>query len=198
MTVTVDGKTYTLTRTTKKIQAAWSKWLTDRAEERAFITADKYAERAVDAFAKAEAISRKYEDVDANTLSPDENDRMTLERDKLLATGRMHKATAQTVVERFNDRVASGEFEFYGNVALEHAQHGLPGQIMLVYLCLQPKHPDITLEQVERLHMLDADGVGHVTEWRDALLKSEGVRQKKGQTSGDSSTPTQSTPTPAT
>lgn len=195
--VTIDGKTWTLTRSTKKIQAAWAKWLADRAEERAFATAAKYREQAIAKFAEVDEINRRYEDVDFNTISPEENARVTLERNKLLAQARMLQADARGVVERFNDRYAAGEFEYYGTVAIDLAQQGLPGQMQLIYLCLKPKHPDVTYEDVVRSHMPNhetGDGHNHIDEWRDALLKSEGVRKKDTSPKPSSST---STPTPA-
>ena len=197
-TITINGKEWTLTRSTKGIQAAWSKWLTDRAEERVFSTAEKYTDMALASFAKANSINRQYENVDPNTIPPDENARATEERDKALANGPMLQAKSDKAVERFNDRVAAGEFEYYGNVALDLAQQGLPGQIQLVYLCLKPKHPDITVEMVERLHAPDDEGFNHINEWREALMKSEGFAGKKSQPpNSSSSTPISTPPTPA-
>lgn len=170
--ITIDGVSYTLTRSTKKIQAEWSKWLTDRAEERAFHTADKYRARAAKAVVEAQKLAANFDD-------PTRTAQDNVREEELTLQARMLQAEASKIVERFNDRVASGEFEYYGNVALEHAQQGLPGQIMLIYLCLIPKHPAITLEEVERLHMPDSRGQNHIAEWREALLRSEGVLIKK-------------------
>ena len=180
-TITVDGKTWTLTRSTKKIQAAWSKWLTDRAEERAFSTAEKYREKAAKCFAESNDISAKYADVSPSEISVEENASMTEKRNTLTRQGRVLEQEARNVVERFNDRAASGEFEYFGNVAIELAQQNLPGQIQLVFLCLQPKHPDVTVEDVVKTHMPDSRGENHIQEWRQALLKSEGVIVKKEQ-----------------
>lgn len=194
VSVTIDGKTWVLTRSTRAIQAAWSKWLTDRAEERAFITSEKLRERAITKFAELRQLTAKYEDVDPSSISPEENERLTLDRDKLLANARALQAESRSAIERFNDRVAAGEFEYYGTVAIDLAQQGLPGQMQLVYLCLKPKHPDVTMDDVIRAHMPNAesgDGKNHIDEWRDALLKSEGVRKKDTSPKSDSSTSTQ-------
>lgn len=180
--VTIDGVTWTLTRSTKDIQAKWSKWLTDRGEERAFLTADKYRERAVAKFAEVNALTAKYADADMNSITPEENARVTAERDKLLATARMLQAEARNVVKEFNDRATAGEFEYYGRVALDYGQQGLPGQMYLIWLCLLPKHPTVTLDEVVQSHMPDSEGYNHIEEWREALLRSEGVLGKKDKT----------------
>ena len=180
-TITIGDSVYTLTRSTKSIHAAWSKWLTDRAEAAVFATSDKYMTMAVKKFEEADEITRRYESVDIKDISPQENVEATAKRDSALFAGRQYQRKSSECVERFDDRVAAGEFEFYGNVSIELVQQGMPGQIMMVFLCLQPKHPDITVEKVTKLHLnpLD-DGENYIKEWRDALLKSEGVVQKKG------------------
>ncbi len=188
-TVTVEGVKYSLTRSSKGIQAEWAKWLTDRAEERVFATADKYRERSIKAFMESQALAANYD-------APDRKPEDTVREQELEMKARGLQAEARAVVERFNDRVAAGEFEFYGNVALEHGQQGLPGQIMLIYLCLKPKHPTITLDEVTRLHTPDSDGNNHIQEWRAALLKSEGVVTKKPVTSAPSTPTETTTPTP--
>ena len=193
---TVCGIEFNLTRSTKDIQAEWSKWLVGRAEARTFDMSDKLLKRAVLAFRKADEISAKYEDVDFTSISPEENAKATAERNDLVMQGRMLQAQAEKLLERFNDRVAAGEFEYYGSVAIDLAQRDLPGQMMLVYLCLKPKHPDITYDDVVALHMPDEDGVNHIKDIRDALLKSEGVVKKKGlgSESPDSQTTKSETP----
>lgn len=195
VTITIDGVEWELTRSTKKIQAAWAKWLSDRAEARAFATADKYRDKAAEVAVELRALNAKYTDADIVTVSAEENAEATAQRDKLARKLRMLEEEARAVIRDYNDRWAGGAFEFYGNVAIEIAQQNMPGQIMLAWLCLLPKHPTVTLEEVERLHMPDSEGVSHFQEWTDSLLRSEGLSKKKNTPSEASTTAQKTTPT---
>lgn len=79
---------------------------------------------------------------------------------------------ARAIIERFHDRKGAGEFEYHGNASITLAMSNLPGQFMLAYLCLQPKHPEVTLEEVTESYK------EHPQEWAEFLVQSEGVKKK--------------------
>ena len=197
------GKTYTLTKTTKGIQAAFGSWLADRAEAAAFEMASKYRKQARSLYRQAKAVQEKSEDA---KFSPAEEAKLAEEYSELTLEARALELEARNLMERFNDRKASGEFEFHGNVSIDMALANLPGQFQLCWLMLQPKHPELTLEEVIELHkgMLNDDGkpvkeegtritMMHV--WRKNLLEAEGVKNeeadgKPSEASTETSTPT--------
>lgn len=184
--VVVNGKEWTLTRSTKNMQAAWGAWLADRAETGAMHMASKMRKEARRLYKEARAIQAQSEE--DNSLEKEAEYRDKYE--ETVAEARSLEVEAAKQIERFNDRKAAGEFEFHGNVGINLAQQNLPGQFMLVWLCLQPKHPGVTMEEVVESHQ------NNVYVWRDALLKSEGVEtEKNDEEASSASTPIQPMPT---
>lgn len=176
----IGGKTWTLTRSTKKIQADWGKWFADRVESANMDTASNYRK-------KARAIWRdikKLEDESFADLEP------TPERGAELAAliedgtkeAQFLEFEARQIMQIFNDRKAAGEFEYHGNASLGVAMQNLPGQFQLAWLCLLPKHPGLTLEELIEAYQ------GHAKEWGEFLVRSEGAQKK------DAPPPAASTP----
>lgn len=181
---TIGGKTWTLTRSTKNIQAAWGKWYADRVEAAVLATAASYRKQA-------RALWRDVKQYEAEEMADElPTPSRAAELAALIADAQKEASflefEARASVERFNDRKGAGEFEFHGNASLNVAMQNLPGQFQLAYLCLQPKHPDVTMEEVMESYK------GHAQEWGEFLVRSEGVRSKNGGEAPSASTPASS------
>lgn len=186
LTKTIGGKSWTLIRSTKNIQADWGKWYAERVEAAVMDTAAAYRK-------KARALRRDIEKwQDEQIGDPQPADERVLELDALIDDAAKEAAflefEARAIIERFGDRKGAGEFEYHGNAALQHAMQNLPGQFHLAYLCLKPKHPTVTLDEVVQAF------AGNAQEWAAFLIESEGAGKKKEVTN---STPTDTEPTPA-
>lgn len=186
---TIDGKIWTLTRSTWNIQAAWGKWYADRVEASVMDTAAAYRKRS-------RALAK---DVKAWTDEERADEMPTPERGAELAAliedaskeAMFLDFEARAIIERFGDRKAAGEFEYTGNAGMGVAMQNLPGQIYLAYLCLQPNHPGITLEEVTEAYKSNGQA------WSAFIIRAEGVGSKNGGASS-ASTPASTEKSPAT
>ena len=186
---TINGKEWTLSRSTWGIQSRWSEWLADRAEKVALATAEKYRDQAAEIWAKVEQMRKANLDGNYENISDEERATIDTEGMKLSRKARIMETEARWVVERYQDRRAAGEYEFHSFGVGQLAQANLPGQIYLIWLCLCPNHPGLKLEEVAKAHMPDGGPDNFVDEWRQLLLKSEGVLEKNGQSGIPASTP---------
>lgn len=186
---TIGGKRWTLTRSTKDIQAAWGKWFAERVEAAVMDTASAYRKRAR---ALDRDIERwQLEERGAVQPTPARGAELAALIEDASKEARFLDFEARAIIERFGDRRGAGEFEYHGNASLSLAMHNLPGQFQLAYLCLLPKHPNITLEEVIENYK------GHAKEWGEFLIQSEGAAPKNAGEAAPASTPA-STPTAPT
>lgn len=167
----IGGKRWTLVRSTWDMQIKWGRWYAERVESSVMRTAEAYRK-------KARSLWRDVERYNAE-LYADElpNEARNVELcalvDDASREARFLEEEARTIIREFNDRDGAGEFEYTGNAGLSKALQNLPGQFYLAWLCLQPKHPGITLDEVTQAYK------GHAQEWGQFLVRSEGAQTKK-------------------
>lgn len=182
ITQTIGDKSWTLTRSTKAIQAAWGKWFAERVEASVMDTAASYRKRSR-ALAK-DIENWQREERGDDQPAPARGAELALLIEEASKEQQFLEFEARAVIERFNDRRGAGEFEYHGNASLSLALFNLPGQFQLAWLCLLPKHPTVTLDEV-----IDSFR-GHGKEWGEFLIKSEGVGSKNVGAAPSVSTPT--------
>lgn len=192
--VTINGKDWQLTRSTWDMQAKWGQWLADRAEAAAHRTAQTYRKQAEPLHHQLEELRKQ---ADAAVLTEIERIKINARGKELMDAIAKLEQAAIDAVEKFQDRLAAGDFEFHSATVGQMAQMNLPGQFQLIWLCLQPYHPGITLEEVVKAHMPSGGPNNFIHEWRQALLRSEGVLEKKADSDSGPKT-SDSTSTPAT
>lgn len=189
---TINGKEWILTRSTWDIQGKWGQWLADRAEVAAHRTARAYRKEAEPLQRELDALRTR---ADTQVLTDADRAQINARGKELIRDISGFEQASTDAVQKFQDRLAAGEFEFHSATVGQMAQMNLPGQFQLVWLCLQPNHPGITLEEVVKAHMPSNGPNNFIHEWRQALLKSEGVLEKNEEPPTDgATTPTKENP----
>jgi len=194
---TIGDRSWTIIRSTKDIQIRWGEWYANRVEASVLKTAASYRKDARDIWRDVERW--RTELMADEEPTPDRGAELASLVEDGEKAARFLEFEARAIVERFNDRRGAGEFEYHGNASLTTAMQNLPGQFYLAWLCLQPNHPKITLEEVVEAFQ------GHAQEWGKLLVDSEGAQKKKLDPSTPTSTETTETtassipsPTPQT
>lgn len=183
---TIGGREWKMVRSTWAMQDLWGTELANRAKKAALEVAAGYRDQAEPLRVKLTQLQKTIRELRGSS-SPDAVDKFdaaeaeagqTFDRIQVL------DQAAAAVMERWQDRKASGEFEWFSATVGSQAQRNLPMAIYMLWLKLQPNHSGITLEEVSNAHLPNGefgpDGrpKDYIREWHDALLESEGVLQK--------------------
>lgn len=175
--VCLDGQVWILTPSTQGMQIAFSELIKARAKKEFDADASDMRRRALPLWTEAR---RLQEEIEGGAIEVDEARKAELvERyEQVVAEARSLEFEARDSIDRFKQAKAAGEYEFYG----EHGIRALGttfGQVQMCLLMLKPKHPSITLGDVEKLHRgtVELDGE---TVSREDVLQHRGVKTFKG------------------
>lgn len=193
-TVNINGKDWTLTRSTWDMQAEWGRWLANRAMIAAENVANNYRAQTVGLREQLRQLQESAKDFPGRGMEV-ERAEINAKGKKLVEEINALEQRARDTMERYQDRVAAGDFEFYSATVGGLAQQNLPGQFYLLWLCLRPNHPGITIEEVIKANIPVYGGQNFIEDWNKALLASEGTTPKNdlSESPAPGSTPTTKT-----
>ena len=195
-TITMDGVTFTLSPSTQGMQTAFSERLKERAKKEFDTDAADMRKRAMPLWSEARKLQ---EEIDNGAISADAIAK-TQRFEEIVNEAKFLESEARESVDRFKRSKAAGDYEFYGEEGVRALGTTL-GQIFMCWLMLKPKHPTLTLAEVERLHRgtlelndeisrddvlqhrnaktMPGNKIGRVEAWQIAMLMADGIFEKK-------------------
>lgn len=182
--VTINGTTWTLSRTTKGMHADFSEWLFQAAKRETLAMAEDYRRRARQLWREAKALQEESED---DSLSDERQAEIAIAYEDTTGEARSLELESRHIVDRLIDRRL--EYEFHGEAGIASLRT-LPGQFKLCHLMLLPHHPELTLDDVKKLHHLCVD------QWSAAMLEAEGLKNGKSSPASSPATTTNPSTSP--
>jgi len=203
--VLLDGSHWHISHSTKGMQIAYAEDLKAKAKREFDADAADMRKRAVPLWNDAKHLQ---EELEGGTELPDARKAELLERyEAAVNEARALEYESRDSLDRFKEAKAAGDYEFYGRVGMR-ALATTAGQMFMCWLMLKPKHPELTLEDVEQLHrgLWEIDGVTLTREdvlthrnvksfagnkisrielWQICLLMADGLFEKKEPTPKD-------------